>query len=128
MWASCFTHSLEEQQHQTRSPPSTYGLIDHLAKASGNSWIQSAFLDCLTHFADDIVSPCGIQSCGYSQVWAGNPAKYLRVLSKEEQKFIADSAESYSQLADEHRCESQGVELSSCDCLGLSWLHQIQLL
>lgn len=49
----------------------------------------------------------------FSQVWAGNPAKYLRVLSKEEQKFIADSAESYSQLADEHRCESCSRHLSS---------------
>ncbi|MEW5305888.1 MAG: hypothetical protein WDW38_010448 [Sanguina aurantia] len=54
--------------------------------------------------AGAVVIPGSVVLSG--QVWAGNPAKYLRPLSKEEQKFISDSAESYSQLADEHRFEN----------------------
>lgn len=40
------------------------------------------------------------------QVWAGNPAKFLRNLSAEEQAFIAKSASNYAELADQHRFEN----------------------
>eukprot|EP00195_Chlamydomonas_chlamydogama_P010266 CAMPEP_0202891236 /NCGR_PEP_ID=MMETSP1392-20130828/1347_1 /ASSEMBLY_ACC=CAM_ASM_000868 /TAXON_ID=225041 /ORGANISM="Chlamydomonas chlamydogama, Strain SAG 11-48b" /LENGTH=276 /DNA_ID=CAMNT_0049574929 /DNA_START=203 /DNA_END=1033 /DNA_ORIENTATION=+ len=40
------------------------------------------------------------------QVWAGNPAKFLRNLSPEEQAFISKSASNYAELADQHRFEN----------------------
>lgn len=36
------------------------------------------------------------------QIWAGNPAKFLRALSKEEVAFIAKSAANYADLARPH--------------------------
>ncbi|GBG58648.1 hypothetical protein CBR_g49 [Chara braunii] len=36
------------------------------------------------------------------QIWAGNPAKFLRNLTADESQFIAKSAESYAQLASIH--------------------------
>ena len=43
----------------------------------------------------------------WQQVWAGNPAKFLRNLEPEEKDFVAKSAVNYSNLADVHRCECQ---------------------
>lgn len=39
------------------------------------------------------------------QVWAGNPAKFLRSLSKEEISFLQRSAANYSDLAKQHAME-----------------------
>lgn len=39
------------------------------------------------------------------QMWAGNPAKYVRDLDEDEQKFFKKSAEAYSTLREEHRNE-----------------------
>lgn len=41
-----------------------------------------------------------------SQVWAGNPAKFLRKLSAEEIAFITQSATNYSNLARVHAAEN----------------------
>eukprot|EP00246_Nothoceros_aenigmaticus_P017578 TRINITY_DN8710_c0_g1_i1.p1 TRINITY_DN8710_c0_g1~~TRINITY_DN8710_c0_g1_i1.p1 ORF type:complete len:254 (+),score=53.75 TRINITY_DN8710_c0_g1_i1:131-892(+) len=40
------------------------------------------------------------------QIWAGNPAKFLRKLTGEELAFIHKSAENYSQLAEDHAQEN----------------------
>eukprot|EP00798_Chlamydomonas_sp_ICE-L_P021398 gene21398-28356_t len=40
------------------------------------------------------------------EVWAGSPAKMLRMLSPEEQMFVSQSALNYAELADEHRFEN----------------------
>lgn len=40
--------------------------------------------------------------CFCIQVWAGNPAKFLRELKGEEGAFIPKSADSYSELAAAH--------------------------
>lgn len=40
------------------------------------------------------------------QVWAGNPAKFLRKLTEEELAFISQSALNYSNLARVHEAEN----------------------
>ncbi|KAF5190261.1 Carnitine operon protein caie [Thalictrum thalictroides] len=40
------------------------------------------------------------------EVWAGNPAKFLRKLTEEEIKFISQSAINYSNLAQVHAAEN----------------------
>ncbi|KAL3700355.1 hypothetical protein R1sor_018377 [Riccia sorocarpa] len=40
------------------------------------------------------------------QVWAGNPAKFLRNLSAEERAFIGKSADNYAQLGVTHAAEN----------------------
>eukprot|EP00897_Mesotaenium_endlicherianum_P008414 jgi/Mesen1/7600/ME000395S06760 len=40
------------------------------------------------------------------QIWAGNPAKFLRNLSPEETSFIAKSADNYASLAVDHAAET----------------------
>eukprot|EP00850_Spirogloea_muscicola_P003833 SM000016S01821 [mRNA] locus=s16:68410:70198:- [translate_table: standard] len=40
------------------------------------------------------------------QIWAGNPAKFLRNLSSEESAFISKSAENYASLGAEHAVET----------------------
>jgi len=40
------------------------------------------------------------------QVWAGNPAKFLRKLSNEEIAFISQSATNYTNLAQVHAAEN----------------------
>lgn len=40
------------------------------------------------------------------QVWAGNPAKFLRNLTEEEMAFISLSASNYSNLAQVHAAEN----------------------
>lgn len=40
------------------------------------------------------------------QIWAGNPAKFLRKLSAEETAFITKSAESYFETAQVHAEEN----------------------
>lgn len=44
-----------------------------------------------------------------SQVWAGNPAKYLRELKPEEVKFLPRSAGLYTDLAKQHRTTCQNA-------------------
>jgi len=39
------------------------------------------------------------------QVWAGNPARYLRDVESEEHGFVEASASNYAELADMHTCE-----------------------
>lgn len=41
-----------------------------------------------------------------SQVWGGNPAKFLRKLTDEEIAFISQSATNYSNLAQVHAAEN----------------------
>lgn len=41
-----------------------------------------------------------------SQVWGGNPAKFLRKLTEEEIKFISKSATNYVNLAQIHAAEN----------------------
>lgn len=36
------------------------------------------------------------------ELWAGNPAKYMRSLKPEEQDFILPSAQHYVELAHQH--------------------------
>lgn len=38
----------------------------------------------------------------YGEIWAGNPAKFLRKMSEEEIKYIKQSAENYVELAKEY--------------------------
>ena len=40
------------------------------------------------------------------QIWAGNPAKYLRDLEEGEAEFILQSANNYSALAAVHSAEN----------------------
>ena len=40
------------------------------------------------------------------QIWAGNPAKFLRNLTEEESAFIYKSAENYTNLAATHAKET----------------------
>lgn len=40
------------------------------------------------------------------QLWAGNPAKFLRELKPEEKNFLPVSADVYSTLASEHSSEA----------------------
>lgn len=40
------------------------------------------------------------------QVWAGNPAKFLRKLTNEEIAFISQSATNYTNLAQVHAAEN----------------------
>lgn len=40
------------------------------------------------------------------QVWAGNPAKFLRKLTDEEIAFISQSATNYNNLAQVHAAEN----------------------
>ena len=40
------------------------------------------------------------------QLWAGNPAKFLRHLKPEEKSFLPASAANYSQRAAEHEPEA----------------------
>lgn len=40
------------------------------------------------------------------QVWAGNPAKFLRKLTDEELAFISQSATNYTNLAQVHAAEN----------------------
>lgn len=42
----------------------------------------------------------------YLQVWAGNPAKFLRKLTEEEIAFIIQSAANYVNLATVHAAEN----------------------
>ncbi|KAK9812161.1 hypothetical protein WJX73_001122 [Symbiochloris irregularis] len=41
-----------------------------------------------------------------NQLWAGNPAKFLRELKPEEKSFLPNSADIYSKLAAEHKSEA----------------------
>jgi hypothetical protein len=43
------------------------------------------------------------------QVWAGSPAKLLRVMTPEEGAFVAGSASNYAALATEHAIEAGKV-------------------
>ncbi len=40
------------------------------------------------------------------ELWAGSPAKKMRVLKPEEAKFLPESARHYSELAQEHTKEA----------------------
>lgn len=51
--------------------------------------------------AGAVVTPGKIVKSG--QIWAGNPAKYFRDLTKEEKEYIKISAENYWQLAQEYK-------------------------
>ncbi|KAG9139701.1 hypothetical protein Leryth_023288 [Lithospermum erythrorhizon] len=42
----------------------------------------------------------------FGEVWGGNPAKFLRKLTKEEIAFILESASNYSNLAQAHAAEN----------------------
>lgn len=37
------------------------------------------------------------------QIWAGTPARFLRLLTPDEAMFITSSAASYAELAEVHR-------------------------
>lgn len=41
-----------------------------------------------------------------NQIWAGNPARFLRDVEEEERGFVGASASNYAQLADMHRFEN----------------------
>ncbi len=51
--------------------------------------------------AGAVITPGKIVKSG--QIWGGNPAKYLRDLTKEEKEYILVSAKNYSELADEYK-------------------------
>ena len=51
--------------------------------------------------AGAVLTPGKIVKSG--QIWAGNPAKYLRDLTQEEKDYIAISAENYIELAMEYK-------------------------
>ena len=51
--------------------------------------------------AGAVVTPGKIVKSG--QIWGGNPAKYMRDLTKEEKEYILVSAKNYSELADEYK-------------------------
>jgi carbonic anhydrase/acetyltransferase-like protein (isoleucine patch superfamily) len=50
--------------------------------------------------AGALITPGKVVKSG--QIWAGNPAKYLRDLNKEEKDYILVSAKNYAKLADEY--------------------------
>jgi carbonic anhydrase/acetyltransferase-like protein (isoleucine patch superfamily) len=45
------------------------------------------------------------------QLWAGNPAKYVRDVTAEEIKFLPQSAEHYSKLARQHQEEFKPYDI-----------------
>ena len=51
--------------------------------------------------AGAVVTPGKIVKSG--QIWGGNPAKYLRDLTKEEKEYILVSAKNYSELANDYK-------------------------
>ncbi len=51
--------------------------------------------------AGAVITPGKIVKSG--QIWGGNPAKYLRDLTKEEKDYILVSAKNYAELADEYK-------------------------
>ena len=60
------------------------------------------------------------------QIWAGNPAKYLRDLDEEEADFIIQSAENYAALAAVHSAENSKTfeEVEVCPLLHIAVLCQ----
>lgn len=54
--------------------------------------------------AGAVVPPKTVVKSG--QVWAGNPARFLRALFPEEQSYIVNSAHNYAKLANKHRFEN----------------------
>ena len=60
------------------------------------------------------------------QIWAGNPAKYLRDLDEEEADFIIQSAENYAALAAVHSAENSKTfeEVEVCPLWHLAVLCQ----
>ena len=63
------------------------------------------------------------------QIWAGNPAKYLRDLEADESNFILQSANNYAALAAVHSAENsksfEEIEVCSSPC---TWALLLQLL
>jgi len=51
--------------------------------------------------AGAVLTPGKVVKSG--QIWAGNPAKYFRDLTKEEKDYIKISADNYSELAREYK-------------------------
>ena len=60
------------------------------------------------------------------QIWAGNPARFLRKLSEEEMGFFAKSAEHYAKLAEIHAQENSKTyqEIQSDKVLWKKWAVQ----
>ena len=54
--------------------------------------------------AGAVVQPDTVIPTG--QLWAGNPAKFLRDVKPEEKSFLPESADVYSRLAAEHLTET----------------------
>ena len=54
--------------------------------------------------AGAVVKPGTIIPAG--QLWAGNPAKFLRDVKPEEKSFLPTSADVYMKLAGEHATEA----------------------
>ncbi len=52
----------------------------------------------------------GKQVIPSGELWAGRPAKFVRVLKKGELEFLAKSAEGYQEFARQHREECELVE------------------
>ena len=50
--------------------------------------------------AGSVVAPNSVVPKG--ELWAGNPAKYMRSLKPEEKDFILPSASKYVELASKH--------------------------
>jgi len=76
-------------------------------------------------------------SSTHFQVWAGNPARYLRDVEPEEHGFVESSALNYAELADLHKCECRAIisgpqvyRLASVKCghLRFRGWHHVDLL
>ena len=62
------------------------------------SWMHAIFVICDLWFVSTNLQ--------ILQVWAGNPAKFLRKLTDEEIAFISQSATNYTNLAQVHAAEN----------------------
>ncbi|EFJ08286.1 hypothetical protein SELMODRAFT_145865 [Selaginella moellendorffii] len=62
------------------------------------------------------------------EIWAGNPARFLRNLTEEETSFITKSAENYSNLAIVHAQENEKYsdEIEEDKVLRKKWCYQLE--
>ncbi|GKA83659.1 hypothetical protein Tco_0805254 [Tanacetum coccineum] len=66
-------------------------------------WLASKFYNHLEMDCPRRIPPWRVMTIGrQSQVWGGNPAKFLRKLTDKEMAFFSESASTYSKLAEVH--------------------------
>ncbi|GAU15284.1 hypothetical protein TSUD_03510 [Trifolium subterraneum] len=89
--------------------PTTIGdnvTVGHSAVLHGCTVEDKAFVGMGATLLDESPIRTVLDQLTVTQVWAGNPAKFLRKLTAEEISFISQSAINYSNLAQVHAAEN----------------------